>query len=404
MHSIWQRLRRVSAAGGLAAAASVFCAGQASAHVKWFCAFNVAGQPRGLENVLCPDFEVLMLTAFTLLLFGYAVEWSPIGAALTAAINRVTRDLRDETDVIIRAACGFFLIACWANGGVILTPELKTASPIIPWIQLALAAGLLWRETLIFTALGLVGLFGYAIYEYGIFHLLDYPIFLGLAAYLALTGRQGAAAKKAHAVSAQNASQDFEPAQSPCQPGEIAASESGRDGAFYGVRPLDIARWSIAVTLMWASIEKWAYPQWTYPLFITHPDMSFGFEREFYMRAAGMVEFTLSFALLLTPFVRRVAAVILCTMFVSAVPEFGKIDAIGHAPIIGIVLGMIADHTQARRPVHLWLGIRHYLTRLKLAISAWDILLIPAAYCLALASFLTIYYVLHSALYGTHLV
>ena len=32
-------------------------AASASAHVKWFCAYDVAGQPDGLENVLCPDFE-----------------------------------------------------------------------------------------------------------------------------------------------------------------------------------------------------------------------------------------------------------------------------------------------------------------------------------------------------------
>ena len=29
----------------------------ASAHVKWFCAYDVAGQPRGLEQVLCQNFE-----------------------------------------------------------------------------------------------------------------------------------------------------------------------------------------------------------------------------------------------------------------------------------------------------------------------------------------------------------
>ncbi len=365
MELTWQRLRRVPAASGLALAASVLCSGQASAHVKWFCAFNVAGQPRGLENVLCPDFEVLMLTAFTMLLFGYVVEWTAVGTALIAALNRVTSGLHDDTETIIRAECGFFLVSCWANGGVILTPELKTSSTLIPWIQLALAAGLLWRETLVFTAAGLVGLFGYAVYEYGIFHLLDYPIFLGIAAYLALTGL-------------------------------------GRN--FYGIRPLDIARWSIAITLMWASIEKWAYPQWTYPLFITHPGMSMGFSQEFYMRAAGMVEFTLSFALILTPLVRRVAAVILCAMFIAAVPEFGKIDAIGHAPIIGVVLGLIGDNAASKRPVHLWLGIRNYLTRFKVAISAWDVVLIPTAYCAALAAFLVAYYVLHSALYGTHVV
>ena len=355
---------RVSAVIGFVLGESIFCISEASAHVKWFCAYNIAGQPRGLENVLCPNFEILMLVAFTMLLFGYIVEWSAIGTALLAALNRVTSPLRDDTEVIIRAACGFFFVACWANGGVILTPELKTASPIIPWIQLALAAGLIWRETLIFTAIGIVGLFAYAVYQYGIFHLLDYPIFLGIAAYLGLTGLK-------------------------------------RD--FFGVRPLDIVRYSTAITLMWASVEKWAYPEWTFPLFITHPGMSFGFNPEFYMQAAGMVEFTLSFALILTPLVRRSAGIILCTMFVAAVPEFGKIDAIGHAPIVAVVLGIVGDSEPSRRPIHLWLGIKENLARFKVAISGWDFLLIPAAYCFALASFLLAYYVLHSVLYGTHI-
>ena len=356
--------RRVSAIIGLALGVSLFCTGQASAHVKWFCAYNIAGQPRGLENVLCPDFEALVLVAFTMLLFGYVVEWSAIGTALVAALNRVTRGLRDDTETIMRATCGFFFVACWANGGVILTPELKTASPFIPWIQLALAAGLIWRETLIFTAVGITGLFAYAVYQYGIFHLLDYPIFLGIAAYFALTGLK-------------------------------------RD--FFGMRPIDLVRYSAAVTLMWASVEKWAYPQWTFPLFVTHPAMSLGFNPEFYMRAAGMVEFTLSFALILTPLVRRSAAIILCTMFIAAVPEFGKIDAIGHAPIIAVMLGIIGDDAPSRRRFHLWLGIKENLARFKVAISGWDFVLIPAAYCAALVSFLAIYYVLHSVLYGTHI-
>ena len=35
----------------------------AQAHVKWFCAFSVAGQPNGLNNVLCQDFELLSVIA-----------------------------------------------------------------------------------------------------------------------------------------------------------------------------------------------------------------------------------------------------------------------------------------------------------------------------------------------------
>ncbi len=153
----WSGWRRVAAVISLGGAGSLCWIAEASAHVKWFCFYNVAGQPRGLENVLCPNFEMLMLAAFTLLLFGYIVEWSVVGTALLAALNRVTRGLRDDTDVIIRASCGFFFVAVWASGGVILTPELKTNVALIPWIQLALAAGLIWRETLIFTAAGIVG-------------------------------------------------------------------------------------------------------------------------------------------------------------------------------------------------------------------------------------------------------
>ena len=72
-----------------------------------------------------------------------------------------------------------------------------------------------------------------------------------------------------------------------------------------GVRPLDVLRCVAALTLMWASAEKWAYPHWRFPIFVSHPAMSFGFYIAFYMRAAGTVEFTLAFALLGTPLVRR---------------------------------------------------------------------------------------------------
>ena len=154
------------------------------------------------------------------------------------------------------------------------------------------------------SALGIVILFGMAIHDYGIFHLADYPIFLGIAAYLALTGLQ----KK-----------------------------------FFGIEPIDIMRYATAVTLMWASVEKWAYPQWSYPIFITHPSITFGFDPEFYMRAAGAVEFVLAFALLWTPLVRRCAAAILAGMFIAACLEFGKIDTIGHSGIIAVLFAVLAD-------------------------------------------------------------
>src|SRR6202042_481235 len=81
----------------------------------------------------------------------------------------------------------------------------------------------------------------------------------------------------------------------------------------------------------------------SYPLFIAKPEMSMGFTPDFFMRAAGAVEFALAFSLVWTPLVRRVGAVILAAMFVSAVFEFGKIDLIGHTLIVVALLGIIAD-------------------------------------------------------------
>ena len=58
---------------------------RADAHVKWFCAFDVAGDPRGLENVLCPDFEYLVGLSILTLMAGCVFEGQMKKNATTAA-------------------------------------------------------------------------------------------------------------------------------------------------------------------------------------------------------------------------------------------------------------------------------------------------------------------------------
>ncbi|HZP75525.1 MAG TPA: hypothetical protein VFB45_05230 [Pseudolabrys sp.] len=328
----------------LAVLVNIIAAGTASAHVKWFCAYDQAGQPRGLENVLCPDFEFLVGLSILGLMAGALFEGTTIGAAMLRAIDRATRLLYENSELVLRAACGFFFISIWAVGGVLLTPELKTSAPIVGAIHLGIAASMLSRRTMPLGGLGIATLFAIATWQYGAFHLADYPIFLGVAGYLVLVGL-------------------------------------GKDELF-GMRPVDVLRWTAGITLMWASIEKWAYPEWSFPLLLTHPRLTLGLDPEFYMRAAGAVEFALAFALIWTPLVRRVAAVMLTGMFVSAVAEFGKIDMIGHTLIVAVLLALIADR-----------GSEHKLVR-----HPW---LAPVGYASALAAFLSLYYVAHAAIYGT---
>lgn len=147
--------------------------GSASAHVKWFCAYDVAGQPRGLEQVLCVDFEWLTGLALVCLMLGCLVEGTPLGTALLNALDRVTARVRTDTELLVRATLGFFFVSLWGLGGIILTPELKTDASWIPWLQLAMAACLIWRRTMPLAGLGLAFLFGFATAQYGLFHMAD---------------------------------------------------------------------------------------------------------------------------------------------------------------------------------------------------------------------------------------
>ena len=342
MNRLPRRLR-LAAAIPLAILVNAALAGSASAHVKWFSGYDVAGQPRSLENVLGPDFEFLIGISVLILMTGCLVEGTRLGAAMMRAMDRATRFVRDNTELMFRAGCGFFFVAVWAAGGMLLTPEMKTSSTAVEVLQLGIAAGLLSRRTMPLSALGIVVLFAIAVWQYGVFHLADYPVFLGVAVYLALVGLQ-------------------------------------RD--LFGIRPLDLVRWTAAATLMWAAIEKWAYPEWSYPLLTEHPGMALGFDPEFFMRAAGAVEFSLAFTLMWTPLVRRFAAVLLATMFISAVFAFGKVDLIGHTLIVVVLFAVIADN-----------GGKAVLVR-----YPW---LAPIGYASALSGFLAIYYVAHAILFGT---
>jgi hypothetical protein len=333
----------VAAAMPLACLLDMILVGPASAHIKWFCAYDVASQPVGLENVLCPDFELLTGLSLLGLLTGAAVEGTSVGNAVLRAFDQATAYIRDNIEIIFRASCAFFFISIWAVGGILLTPELKTDSIWVGALQLAIAAGMLSRLTMPLSALGIFALFDIGVWNYGGFHLADYPVFLGFAAYIALVG--------------------------------------GRTD-FFGARPIDVLRYAAAITLMWASIEKWAYPQWSYPLMIQHPGMTLGFAPDFYMRAAGAIEFALAFSLLWTPLVRRVGAVMLTAMFVSAVFAFGKIDLIGHSLIVVALVGIVSDN--GGKPAKIR-----------------DFWLMPAAYAASLALFLATYYMVHAQLFGT---
>lgn len=315
----------------------------ATAHVKWFAPFDITQPPRALLDVLSQDFWLLNLCAALTLLLVCLVERMRLGTVLLQSIDHISVGLKENTENVFRGAVATFFIALWTLGDVIITPELKTDNEAISWLQIAIAAGMIWRRTMIFSALGICFLFVYGVANYGPFHMADYPIFLGAAAYLGLRSLEV---------------------------------------DFFGMRPIDVARWGASITLMWASVEKWSYPQWTYPLLEKSPELGLGMDPLLFMTTAGVVEFGLAFALIWTPLVRRISAIVLGTMFISAIFEFGKIDAIGHMLIIMMLLVFAADDEPIfERPP----------------------LLAPALFSVALLIFVAAYYALHAIILGSNI-
>lgn len=314
----------------------------AEAHIKWFAPYNVPGQPKPFHEMLSAAFwEFAALAMVTLVVIEFIGQTS-VGAILLRAMDRPGYGLQERREELIRINVGAFFIAIWAYGGIILTPELKSDSELVSWIQVVIAASMLCRSTLIIGSIGIAALYIIGILDYSIFHLLDYPIFLGFALYLGLTGL-------------------------------------GREFIF-SQKPIDYLRYAISITLMWASIEKWAYPQWTYPVLKTHAALMLGFGATTYMTAAGVIEFALGFGLLCGALVRRSSALVLVIMFISAIAEFGKIDAIGHLLIIVSLLVILVEKVPLKVRSPFW---------------------IAPSYAFLLGIFLCFYYGLHHLIYHT---
>ena len=272
------------------------------AHIKWFCAYDTTVPPLPIREVLTPTFAAVAILFCGLMFVAYVIDRAVNASAWAKRFDDTIFRSEACTSVIIRAAVGILFLALWQSGGIILTPELKTTSALVPWMQLAIAGSMAFRVTLKAGAVGIMALYFYAAATYGAFHLMDYPIFPGVAVYLALLD-----------------------VRSP----------------YLAALRLPVLYTGVAVTMMWGAIEKFGYPYWTFPLLATHSDLTLGFSFDQFMYIAGFVEFSLAFFMVTGTALLRWACMALLMLMVSAVPEFGRIDAIGHLLIIAGLLAMI---------------------------------------------------------------
>jgi hypothetical protein len=319
---------------GLAMAAAL----AASAHVKWFAQANVGEDPLAPVQVGNPLFWAATVFACFALFMASLAEQTTVGRRFTVRVGAATSTWFAPAEQILRVAVGGFFLSLWARGGVLLTPELLTDADWIAWLQLGISACMLDRRLLPLGAFGILTLYGEGVWQHGLFHMIDYVFFPGLASYLALS----------------------------------AAMRPKLQGA-----RMPVLRSSLAFSLMWVSIEKFVYPHWTLCVMQQHPIITFGFEPHAVTQLAGIVEFSLAFSLLWTPLIRRAAALVLAVLMSAAILEFGKIDAIGRIIPIALLIALALD--QSRLP-----ALRHTLS--------------PFLLCGSLGVVFTSYYAAHAML------
>jgi hypothetical protein len=342
------RLDRTTGAFTALSLGALFLPSAAHAHVKWFAPYIVDAPPQRLGRTLAdPWFWTAILLVLGFFLATRLFERSAAAAVVLQGMDRVTSPIWVRADDFMRVAIGTFFVAIFAVGGVYLTPDLATPAEWVSWFQLLIAAGLFWRQTLPFSAGGIIALWILALRDYDLFHLFDYlALGLGVSGYLAL-----------------------------------AASNRP---AWHRHR-FEVLRWGVAIALMWSSLEKFAYPDWFHPLVEEKPFLTFGLPRDVFIPMAGVAEFTLGFGLLWTPLVRRLSAVALMVIFLSAVWPFGRVDMLGHALIMATILLIASDPER-----HV-----HFVPKVKEALAG-----VPLGLSVALVVFATGYWGTHLAIYG----
>lgn len=287
----------------------------ACAHVKWFSAIanaaNVPHSPFGLFHNLA--FVSLAIAAFAVLFLVTFIDFgvSNYRNRITGILHWFDTRMGPVLPVLLRigVALFFFSIATYfMSSPIILTPELKTNAPWVPALQILIAVLALLPRTTRLASLGILVLYAYAIRQYGWFHMLDYPFFIGVAVFLAIN-------------------EEF-------------------DSTRHFLK-IAFLRMTTGLSFLWVAVEKWMYPDWSYDVLENGlSGLLMGFDPAFFVMAAGMVEFCLAFLLIFGRLSSQISAAILLLLMVSAIPLVGLVDAIGHAP--AIVVLVILTTTQNR--------------------------------------------------------
>jgi uncharacterized membrane protein YphA (DoxX/SURF4 family) len=304
------------------------------AHVKWFHDFSFLDAPLGFADALSP-LVVWMLIASgiamgSLVLLDRVLATSPPYQKIAHWL-----EVRQEHGpLVLRIGAGMTLLLSW-QADAVLVPELAASSDWIGWFQFALALILIFPKLAPIAGAGIFLLWAISVGEFGLFHMLDYALFIGVAIYLMVTN----------------------------------SSKGWIKG--FGIPALYLG---LGFSLMWVAFEKFVYPQWGSGILDLNQYLTLGFPTDTFLILVAVTELALGFLLVIGLLGRPLGLVITLVLFSTAL-TFGKTEVVGHTIIHAslIVFLLEGEGTFYRAPVKV-----HSDMKLRVAFASVNFFLVSA--------------------------
>ena len=276
----------------------------ASAHVKWFIDVDISESPTNFFDIMqTPAFAFLLSLSLVVLFAGNLIDgwwWKRYGRI--NLLHKVYQDQKDPALTIVRMTVGVVFFALWLMGDVLLAPDLPSNADFVSTLLFIIAVSVLTEYTIAASAIGIFMLFGYAVYTYGIFHMIDYLTMPGLAAFLLISWFKSESAMRYR---------------------------------------LPLLYLLTGFSFIWSAVEKLAYPQW-YSIFIDrYSFLTMGLDSHFFIMATAFIELSLFFMIISGKNAAIIAALIANIVINAGNIYFGKLDTLGHLPVV-FVLALIA--------------------------------------------------------------
>lgn len=268
----------------------------ASAHVKWFTHSEDTGVT-SLSELNHPAFwALLVLSVVTLALFAYADraldKWPKY-----RKFNNYLESFSNRAVLILRVFTGASLLLSWQADSMI-APELKIDAGWVGWFQFLLALSLLFARTTPVAGLGMIGLYFYAMAQYGFFHMLDYVVYPAIGYFLLVSSFR-----------------------------QSRISQSRVPALYIG----------LGFSLCWAALEKIFFPHWGMDVLRQEPALTMGLPADFFLLSCAFVELSLGY-LLIIGLMQRPLALTITVVFLTTSAFFGKTEVIGHTILHGALL------------------------------------------------------------------